>query len=80
MNPIRLVVGLTLALSTASPLSAAQLDANQKIVVDAKRQSIDIKRNVVTFFDKVLVQQGSIRIQAEQLEIHQYQDKGYRDH
>lgn len=76
MNRISVVVGLLLTLSSAGYASAAQQDASQKIVVDAKKQSVDIKNNVVTFYDKVVVQQGTMRIEADRLEVHQYQDKG----
>jgi lipopolysaccharide export system protein LptA len=48
---------------------ALESDYGQKIFVDADRQEVDIKTNRVTFYNNVIVSQGSIKITADHLSV-----------
>ncbi len=68
---------LLLALILASaPVLAARDDLGQQIVVDAKRQSIDIDKGLVQFEEGVVVRQGSLEIRADLLRVEQQRGKG----
>lgn len=67
MNRINSVILLLLLTSCAT--WAQQNDFQQKIVVDAKRQQVDIKNQQVTFFGQVEVRQGSIKMAADELTV-----------
>lgn len=51
-----------------------QSDFNKQVVIQAKRQTSDLKENTVTFVDQVRVKQGTLHINAEQLVVHQAGD------
>lgn len=60
---------LLLAMSLSSLCHALESDYEQKIVVDADRQEVDIKNNRVTFYDNIEVKQGSIKMTADKLSV-----------
>lgn len=68
-----LLLALLLA---AMPTLAARDDLHQQIVVDAKRQSIDIDKGLVQFEEGVIVRQGSLEIRANLLRVEQKHGKG----
>ena len=68
-----LLLALTVA---AAPALAARDDLGQQIVVDAKRQSIDIDTGLVQFEEGVIVRQGSLEIRADLLRVEQQRGKG----
>lgn len=73
----KLLVILLLCAAAISPASyAARADLGKQIVVDAKRQSIDIEKGVVLFEGDVVVRQGTLEIHADQLRIEQSRGKG----
>lgn len=61
---------------TSAPALAARDDLGQQIVVDAKRQSIDIEQGLVQFEEGVVVRQGSLEIRADLLRVEQQRGKG----
>ncbi|CAG8998954.1 MAG: Lipopolysaccharide export system protein LptA [Candidatus Celerinatantimonas neptuna] len=66
-----------LALMTFSLSSyALESDYNQKIVVNADQQKVNIKENKVTFFQHVKVTQGSIKLEADRVTVYGTGKKG----
>ncbi|WP_432468936.1 lipopolysaccharide transport periplasmic protein LptA [Agarivorans sp. Z349TD_8] len=55
---------------------ALEDDFNKQIVVDADRQQVNIKENRVTFYNNVVVTQGSIKMRAEELSVIGSEQKG----
>ncbi|WP_235836218.1 lipopolysaccharide transport periplasmic protein LptA [Agarivorans sp. Toyoura001] len=55
---------------------ALEDDFNKQIIVDADRQQVNIKENRVTFYNNVVVTQGSIKMHAEELSVIGSEEKG----
>lgn len=54
-----------------TPLShAKQADFTQRLVINAKRQTTEIKENTVTFYGNVQVKQGTLTILADKLTVY----------
>ncbi|TAA45170.1 lipopolysaccharide transport periplasmic protein LptA [Corallincola spongiicola] len=60
-----------LLLTTSASLGAVESDFNKEVRVDAKRQSIDIQKGIISFFDDVTVNQGTLQIFADTLQVEQ---------
>ncbi len=50
-------------------LAAGSADFTKQLVAEADRQQLDLKTNLVQFIGNVIVTQGSIRIDADQLDV-----------
>ena len=48
---------------------ALETDFSQNIVIDAKKQELEIKTNTLSFSGDVEVKQGSLRMKADRLEV-----------
>ena len=55
-------------------LAAGAKDFEQQLVAEADRQQVDLKTNLVQFIGNVVVTQGSIRIDADQLDVIRTED------
>ena len=71
-KPVNLLCCLLLAL----PAMAKQTDYQQKIYVDSKRQLAELGDNKVSFIDEVTINQGTIKITADKVEVLRKGDKG----
>ena len=71
-KPANLLCCLLLAL----PAMAKQTDYQQKIYVDSKRQLAELGDNKVSFIDEVTINQGTIKISADKVEVLRKGDKG----
>ncbi len=71
-KPVNLLCCLLLAL----PAMAKQTDYQQKIYVDSKRQLAELGDNKVSFIDEVTINQGTIKISADKVEVLRKGDKG----
>lgn len=67
---------LILALLLINNTSYAEEDFNQQITVDADRQQVNLKENRVTFFDNVVLTQGSMKLNADSLSVFSGDVKG----
>jgi len=67
INKINSLISLLLLTSAAT--WALPSDFQEKIVVDAKRQLVDIKNQRVTFYEQVEVTQGTIKMAADELTV-----------
>ncbi len=65
---IKVVLVSCLAL-TSIAINALETDFNKNIIIDAKKQKLDIKTNTLTFSGDVDVSQGSLRMKADRLEV-----------
>lgn len=66
---------LSLMLVTLSP-QAKQSDYKEKVYVDSVRQQAELANNKVTFFDDVIITQGTIKITASKVEVIRHGEKG----
>lgn len=53
----------------SASLFALETDFSQNIVIDAKKQELEIKTNTLSFSGDVEVKQGSLRMKADRLEV-----------
>lgn len=60
----------SLALGLATPAIAAKKDLNQEITIKSKRQSADLKNKIASYLDDVSINQGSISIIADIVQIY----------
>jgi lipopolysaccharide export system protein LptA len=65
-----LVLGLT------APANAAKKDLNQEITIKSKRQSADLKNKIASYLDDVSINQGSISIIADIVQVYSNADSG----
>ena len=63
-----LLTSLVLGLST--PANAAKKDLNQEITIKSKRQSADLKNKIASYLDDVSINQGSISIIADIVQVY----------
>lgn len=66
---LSLVLASGIALSL-TPAVAKETDFEKEIVIDAKKQSMDIKNHTITFSGGVLVSQGTMNIHADVLKMY----------
>lgn len=59
------------AFAQVEPNAESKFEEQQSlpIVVDAKRQSVDIEKNTLSFYEDVEIKQGNMHIKADQLDI-----------
>ena len=55
------------ALGTATPVLALPSDSNQTITLEADRATYNEKTGITTYTGNVIIQQGTIKIQADSL-------------
>jgi lipopolysaccharide export system protein LptA len=67
---------LLLATSTLQITNAQQQDAAQEILIDAERSSMDLKNKVLSYMDNVVIQQGSLEINADLVQVQKDQKTG----
>ncbi len=60
----------SLALGLATPAIAAKKDLNQEITIKSKRQSADLKNKIASYLDDVSINQGSISIIADIVQVY----------
>jgi len=54
----------------AAPANAAKKDLNQEITIKSKRQSADLKNKIASYLDDVSINQGSISILADIVQVY----------
>lgn len=67
------IIVLLLTLLTfvlAAPANAAKKDLNQEITIKSKRQSADLKNKIASYLDDVSINQGSISILADIVQVY----------
>ena len=72
-NRINLFLALLLL---ATGVQAKQSDYKEKVYVDSIRQQAELADNKVTFFEDVIITQGTIKITAVKVEVIRRGDKG----
>lgn len=66
----------SLLFTLSAPINAAKNDLTQEITIKAKRQSADLKNKIASYFDEVSINQGSISITADIVQVYsQFDDK-----
>ncbi len=71
-----LAASLLAILCFAAPVMAGSADFQKPITVDARTQSMDGKNKVTRFKDNVLITQGSLTIEADEVEVNAKQGAG----
>lgn len=54
----------------SAPIHAAKNDLNQEITIKSKRQSADLKNKIASYLDDVSIDQGSISIRADIVQVY----------
>jgi lipopolysaccharide export system protein LptA len=77
MNPFnyRRLTATTMALCISAAAHAMTADRNQPITVDSDRAESDESKGITTYAGNVVMQQGSMRINAERIMIHNDKNK-----
>ncbi|WP_392566019.1 lipopolysaccharide transport periplasmic protein LptA [Utexia brackfieldae] len=75
--PISLCFALALSFSTIvnAEQKTATVVNNQPISIDADNQEIDIQNNTITFTGNVMVEQGTLKVNANRMTINNVQNK-----
>jgi len=60
----------SLLFTIAAPVNAAKKDLIQEITIKSKRQSADLKNKVASYLDDVSINQGSISIEADIVQVY----------
>lgn len=60
----------SLIFGLAAPANAAKKDLNQEITIKSKRQSADLKNKIASYLDDVSINQGSISIMADIVQVY----------
>lgn len=76
MRPISIAISSLLALLLTLPALAKESDYQQPVEVDSVRQLAELNANRVTFSEDVIITQGSIRIQADKVEVIRHGERG----
>ncbi|EWH09130.1 lipopolysaccharide transport, periplasmic binding component, LptA [Catenovulum agarivorans DS-2] len=63
------IITLLMSCVISASCLALESDFSQNIVIDAKKQQLEIKTNTLSFTGDVEVKQGSLRMKAERLEV-----------
>lgn len=76
-NPLMIIKKLStsilftaLAIGLSAPANAAKKDLNQEITIKSKRQSADLKNKIASYLDDVSINQGSISIIADIVQVY----------
>lgn len=64
----------SLIFGLAVPANAAKKDLNQEITIKSKRQSADLKNKIASYLDDVSINQGSIAIMADIVQVYSKTD------
>jgi len=65
----------SLFLTLSAPVNAAKKDLIQEITIKSKRQSADLKNKIASYLDEVSINQGSISINADIVQVYSTIDK-----
>ncbi len=60
----------SLLLTLSAPVNAAKKDLTQEITIKSKRQSADLKNKIASYLDEVSINQGSISIIADIVQVY----------
>ncbi len=60
----------SLLFTLAAPVNAAKKDLTQEITIKSKRQSADLKNKIASYLDEVSIDQGSISIKADIVQVY----------
>lgn len=77
MNIKKLSKGLLLTslfITLTAPVLAAKKDLTQEITIKSKRQSADLKNKIASYLDDVSINQGSISINADIVQVYSQVD------
>jgi len=69
---------LILSSLASSSALAKKIDLNQKLSIDASRQSADLKNKIFSYIDNVVIKQGSLTIKAELVQVITATDTGHK--
>lgn len=64
----------SLFLTFSAPVNAAKKDLTQEITIKSKRQSADLKNKIASYLDEVSINQGSIAINADIVQVYSQTD------
>ena len=65
-----------LASLLALPVTASEQDFSQPIAIDSQKQHIDLKNNLATYTTNVIIKQGSLSINADEIKAFRRDQKG----
>lgn len=65
----------SLIFTLSAPVSAAKKDLTQEITIKSKRQSADLKNKIASYLDDVSINQGSISIVADIVQVYSNEDE-----
>ena len=65
----------SLVFTLSAPASAAKKDLTQEITIKSKRQSADLKNKIASYLDDVSINQGSISIVADIVQVYSNEDE-----
>lgn len=72
---VHILMAAVLSFSLVSfPAFALKTDQNQLITVESEEQSADLQTNLLIFSGEVIAKQGSIKLQADKVEVARNQD------
>ncbi|GAA6172407.1 lipopolysaccharide transport periplasmic protein LptA [Colwellia sp. KU-HH00111] len=74
-NVIRGALLSSLLFTLAAPANAAKKDLTQEITIKSKRQSADLKNKIASYLDEVSINQGSISIEADLVQVYSQTNK-----
>lgn len=69
-NIIKGVLLSSLLFTITAPVNAAKKDLIQEITIKSKRQSADLKNKIASYLDDVSINQGSISIEADIVQVY----------
>lgn len=69
----------SLALGLSAPVNAAKNDLSQEITIKSKRQSADLKNKIASYLDDVSINQGTISIVADIVQVYSDIDGGTKE-
>ncbi len=74
-NVIRGALLSSLLFTLSAPVNAAKKDLTQEITIKSKRQSADLKNKIASYLDEVSINQGSISIEADLVQVYSQTNK-----
>jgi lipopolysaccharide export system protein LptA len=69
----------SLLFTLAVPVNAAKKDLSQEITIKSKRQSADLKNKIASYLDEVSIDQGSISIVADIVQVYSDEDENTKE-
>lgn len=80
-NPLMIIINVSKGLLLSAmffalsiPVNAAKKDLTQEITIKSKRQSADLKNKIASYLDEVSINQGSISINADIVQVYSQTD------